>query len=167
MSVHVSAIVAASENNCIGMDNKMPWHIPDDLKRFKALTMGSVIIMGRKTFESILGYLGKPLPGRTSIVVSRSGFTADGAISCPDIETALEKAKEVAATQGLDEIFIGGGAQIYELALPYTDRIYLTRVHAVVNGDTFLDIPADWQETAREDRDNDPAYSFITLEKAA
>ena len=168
MSVRVSAIVAASENNCIGIDNKMPWHIPEDLKRFKARTMGSAVIMGRKTFESILAYLGKPFPGRTSIIVSRSGYEAEGAITCPDIESAIEKAKEIATKENLDEIFIGGGAQIYELALPYTDRIYLTKVHMSVEGDTYLPAFGDeWQETANEDFDGEPSFSIKTLDRSA
>lgn len=128
--------------------------------------MGSVIIMGRKTFESIIGYLGKPLPGRISVVVSRSGYEHDGALTCPDIESALEKARELATEQNLGEIFIGGGAQIYELAMPYTDRIYLTKVHIDVEGDTYLNLPEDqWHKTANKNHEGDPAYSFITLEK--
>ena len=166
MTVKICAIVATAENGCIGKDNKMPWHIPEDLKRFKERTMGSVIIMGRKTFESIISYLGKPFPGRTSIVVSRSGYEADGAISCSDIESAIEKAKEIATEQGLSEVYIGGGAQIYELALPYTDCIYLTKVHLSVEGDTYLKPFGDeWKETAREDFEGDPAFSILTLER--
>ncbi len=163
----VSAIVAMAENGCIGQDNKMPWHIPADLKRFKALTMGGIIVMGRKTYESILGYLGGPLPGRTSLVVSRSGYQAAGAVTCPDLGSALEAAKAMAADQGLDEILIGGGAQIYEAALPVTDRIYLTRIHAVVNGDAFFPdlAPEEWRESAREAHDGDPSFSFITLDR--
>jgi len=174
--IKVSAIVAMAENGCIGLDNKMPWHIPADLKHFKTITMGKPIIMGRKTFQSIFEYLGKPLPGRTSIVISRSGFEAEGAITCTDIDSAIAKAKDIAAAQNIDEIIIGGGAQIYELALPYTDRIHLTRIHAVVNGDTFFpDINPDsnideWKETNREDHDgtnkDGPAFSFMTLERA-
>ncbi len=167
MSMTVSAIVAMAENNCIGKDNQMPWHIPEDLKRFKERTMGGVIIMGRKTFESILGYLGKPLPGRISIVVSRSGYTADGAITCPDMESAIEKAKELAAQNGQDEIFIGGGAQIYELAMPHTNKLYLTKVHRSVEGDTFFPaLGEEWNEIANEDFEGDPSFSIKTLVRA-
>lgn len=166
-TIRVSAIVAVAENGCIGKDNDLPWHIPEDLKRFKAVTMGKPIIMGRKTFESIVARLGKPLPGRSSIVVSRGGFAAEGATVCPDIESAITKAGELAQAQGLDEIFIGGGAQIYALALPQTDRIYLTKVHQAVEGDAFFPAlnPQDWRETSREDFDGSPAFSIMTLER--
>ena len=165
--ITVSAIVAMAENDCIGKDNDLPWHIPADLKRFKALTMGKPIIMGRKTFESIFMRLGKPLPGRISIIVSRSGYAAEGAITCPSLESAIAKAKEIAAQQNLDEIFIGGGGEIFTQGLPYTDRIYLTRVHLVVNGDAFFSFGSDWQEKEREDHEGDPAFSYILLEKPA
>lgn len=156
----VSLIVAAAENNVIGKDGAMPWHIPEDLKRFKTLTMGKPCVMGRKTFESILTQLGKPLPGRTSIVVSRSGFIYESATTCPSLESALEKAKETA-----DEIMIIGGAQIYEQALPLAQRIYLTRIHQTPDGDAlFPEIDKEaWKETARE---NFETHSFLTFEKA-
>ncbi|PJB69941.1 MAG: hypothetical protein CO093_09235 [Alphaproteobacteria bacterium CG_4_9_14_3_um_filter_47_13] len=164
-----SAIIAASENNCIGLENDLPWHIPQDLKRFKSLTMGKPVIMGRKTFESIVARLGKPLPGRDNLVISRSGFEAGGALVCPDIESAVAKAKNLAEEKGLDEVFIIGGAQIYELAIPFLDHFYLTRVHIVVNGDAFL--PAlneqDWREIERDDIDGTPSFSFITLERVS
>ncbi len=164
--MRVSAIVAMSENGCIGVDNDLPWHIPEDLKRFKALTMGRPVIMGRKTFESIVSRLGKPLPGRDNIVVSRN-FKHEGATVCPDITSAIETAKQFAAAKNLDEIFIGGGAQIYGLALPRTDRIYLTRVHLVVNGDAFFpELDAkQWLQTASEDFPGDPSFSAITLDR--
>lgn len=156
-----------AENRCIGKDNDLPWHIPEDLKRFKTITMGKPIIMGRKTFESIVARLGKPLPGRANIVVSRIGFTAEGATVCPDIESAIQTAKDIAAKEELDEIFIGGGAQLYNLALPLTNRLYLTEVHQSVEGDAFF--PAinkeDWQETEAEHFNDSPAFSFLTLER--
>ena len=167
MAVRVSAIVAASDNLCIGQDNDLPWHIPEDLKHFKTVTMGKPIVMGRKTFESIVTRLGKPLPGRDNIVVSRSNFEAEGVVVCSSIESAIEAAKELAADKGFDEIFIGGGAQIYEAALPHTDRIYLTRVHMVVNGDAFFPVlpQGEWQETSSETHEGDPAYSFQVFER--
>ncbi len=166
MAIRVSAIVAMSENNCIGKNNDLPWHIPEDLKRFKAVTMGKPIIMGRKTFESIVARLGRSLPGRANIVVSRSDFKAEGAIVCPDIETAIAQAKNLAEDQELDEVFIGGGAQIYGIALPYTDRIYLTKVHIDVDGDTFFpDLEKNWKEIANENFSGNPPFSIKTLER--
>ncbi len=156
-----SLIVATAENNVIGMDNKMPWHIPADFKHFKEITLGKPCIMGRKTYESILDQLGKPLPGRTSIVISRSGYEHDGAISANSLEDAIEKAK----SETDDEVMIIGGAQIYALALKnkLADRIYLTRVHQTPEGDAFFpEFGADWKETEFESHDG---FSFVTLEK--
>lgn len=155
----ISLIVATAENNVIGKDNKMPWHISEDFKHFKEITMGKPCIMGRKTYESILAQLGKPLPGRTSIVVSRSGYSHEGCISATSLENAIAKAKE----ETEDEIMVIGGAQIYELALPLADRIYLTRVHQSPDGDAFFpELGDEWKETARDDRDG---FSFLTLER--
>lgn len=144
----------------------MPWHIPADLKRFKELTMGHPVIMGRKTFESILDYLGKPLPGRKNIIVSGSGFnsTYSDVPVFPNVHSAIEAAKE----EGMSEVFIIGGAQIYQQTLKLADRLYLTQVHRDVDGDAFfpaIDL-SQWQETAREDHlDHDPPYSFLTLQR--
>lgn len=162
----ISIIVATALNNCIGLDNDLPWHIPADLKRFKEITIGKPVIMGRKTFQSIHDRLGKPLPDRTNIIVSRSGFDANGTITAPDIETAIEKAKET----GTDEIMIIGGAQIYDLALPHANRLYLTRVHTNVDGDAFFP-PIDqtkWKEISKEDfpaGETHPAYTNFILER--
>lgn len=164
--IKTSLIVAMAENHCIGKDNRMPWHISDDLKRFKALTTGHPVIMGRKTFESILGYLKKPLPDRHNIIVSRSGFTHDfpSAPVFNDIQSAITHAKRIASS----EVFIIGGAQIYSQAIDMVDILHLTKVHKTVDGDAFFpkfDMN-DWKETARKDHlDHDPPYSFITLER--
>lgn len=173
MPVRVSAIVAMSENSCIGKDNDLPWHIPEDLKHFKTLTMGKPVIMGRKTYESIVARLGKPLPGRANIVISRTpqqdgSDPATGPFYVQDIEAAIAAAEKTARQKNFDEIFIGGGGQIFELALPQTDRIYLTKIHAVVNGDAFFPelSPQDWQETERAYHEGDPSFSFITLDRA-
>ena len=137
----ISIIVAAAENGAIGGDNRLPWHLPDDLKRFKALSLGKPIVMGRRTFDSI----GRPLPGRTNIVVSRqAGLAIEGAVVAPSLDAAL------AAAGSVPEIVVIGGAQIFEQALPRTDTIHLTRVHAHIPGDVFfpkLD-PASWREAA-------------------
>lgn len=160
-------IVAMAENNCIGKDNRMPWHIFDDLKRFKDLTMGYPVIMGRKTFESIMGYLNKPLPGRKNIVISRRHYEApEGVITCKNIDDAIFAATEEARKNDKDKIFIIGGAQIYDLSLPYAQILFLTQVHREVDGDAYFPTinASEWQEIAREDHlENDPPYSFIDL----
>lgn len=157
-------IAAMAENRVIGLHNDIPWYIPEDFQHFKAVTMGKPCIMGRKTYESILQKLGKPLPGRTSIVISRSGYTHEGAQSAGSLEDAIKMAKDIAQKDGQSEIMVIGGAQIYELALPLADRLYLTRVHAKYEGDAFF--PAfdenDWEDSAWEDRDS---FSFHTLER--
>ncbi len=127
----ISLIAAVSENGVIGADGGIPWRLPEDMKLFKQLTMGHYLIMGRKTYQSI----GRPLPGRKMVVLSRqSGFSAQGCIT----STSLEKALELAREDGETEAFIGGGAVIYAQALPKADRLYISRVHAVVPGDTFF-----------------------------
>lgn len=170
MKIKLAAVVAMSENRCIGQDNVMPWHISGDLKRVKAITMGKPCIMGRKTFQSILSYLNKPLPGRTSIVVSRGGFAydADNVIVVPDIESAVSAARDIAARDNQDEVIVFGGAQIYESLLSRLDRIHLTLVHGHYEGDAYFPaIDKDgWRETTREDHEGDPSYSFLTLERA-
>jgi dihydrofolate reductase len=165
MTAKTSIIVAMAENRCIGLDNKMPWHIRDDLKRFKEITMGHPVIMGRKTYESILGYLGKPLPGRTNIVVSRNGFKNLHEVPVfSDLEAAIKYGHELAK----DEVFIIGGAQIYGQALPLSNIIHLTQVHKYFEGDAYFPEidQKNWAEIAREDHDNHtPPYSFVTLKK--
>lgn len=169
MNIKTSLIVAMAENRCIGKDNQMPWHISDDLKRFKALTTGHPVIMGRKTYESILGYLNKPLPNRTNIVISRAGF--DNTHDVPvfsGLEQAISHAKSIAEENGKNEVFIIGGAQIYTQSIQFAERLHLTQVHKSVDGDAFfLDFnKQDWQERERADHlDHEPPYSFITLER--
>lgn len=157
----ISLIVAAAENNVIGLDNKMPWHIPEDFKYFKKVTLGKPCIMGRKTYESILAQLGKPLPGRTSIVISRVGYNHEGCITVDSLETAIEAAK----LETDDEVMIIGGAQIYNLAIEnnLADRIYLTKVHQSPEGDAFFpELDKSWKEISKEDHDG---FSFIKLER--
>lgn len=157
----ISLIVAAADNNVIGKDNKMPWHISEDFRRFKSLTMGKPCIMGRKTFESILAQLGRPLPGRANIVVSRKMHIYEDALSAASLDLAIAAAKETSPP----EIFIIGGAQIYKESLErnLVDKIYLTRVHQSPDGDAFFPaLGSDWEEQAREDH---PGFSFIDLLK--
>jgi dihydrofolate reductase len=157
-------VVAAAENDVIGRDNQLPWRLPADLKRFKALTLGSHVLMGRKTYESI----GKALPGRINVVLSRSaGFNPGDCI----VVRNLDDARAAAAAS---VFMVIGGAEIYRQCLPYANRIHLTLVHTrVAGGDTFF---ADWrgalwQESFRErheaDDRNTYAYSFVTLERSS
>ena len=132
----ISLIVAMTENRVIGLDGDMPWRMSDDLRRFKRLTMGHHILMGRKTFESI----GRPLPGRVSVVISRSAHFDHADIR---VARSLEEALKIADQD--DESFITGGAQIFELALPLVQRIYLTRIHVTLEGATFFP-ELDWNE---------------------
>lgn len=158
----VSLVVAAADNHVIGKDNAMPWHIPEDFKHFKTVTMGKPCIMGRKTFESILESLGKPLPGRVNIIVSRKNYQHEGALTCKDLPEAIEQA----AKTGAEEICIVGGAQIYAQALEQglADTIHLTRVHQSPEGDAFFPaLGREWVEIARDEREG---YSFLTYKKA-
>jgi dihydrofolate reductase len=158
----ISIIVAAAHNGVIGSDNRLPWHLPDDLKRFKALSLGKPVVMGRRTFESI----GRTLPGRRNIVVSRqAGLAIDGAVVAHSLDAAF------AAAAGAPEIVVIGGAEIFRQALPRADTIHLTRVHASVRGDAVfpqLD-PGKWRETAVEhhaaDERHQYAFDFVTLQR--
>jgi len=157
----VSIIVAIGENHAIGKNNQLLWHMPNDLKHFKDITSGRTIIMGRKTFDSV----GKPLPRRRNIVVTRQDITIPGCEVVKSIEDGLVLCKDE------DEVFIGGGAEIYKLAMHITNRIYLTIIHKSFDADTFFpDIDkSEWKEVKREDFEPDEKnplpYSFITLER--
>lgn len=160
----VTLIVATDRQGGIGLGGGLPWRLPDDLRRFKALTLGKPVVMGRRTWDSI----GRPLPGRLNIVVSRDPRRAiEGATVAATLEAAL------AAAGNVPEVCVIGGAEIYRLALPLADRVELTEVHANVGADTFfppLD-PAEWEEVAREDRAADERHahpmSFVTLRRRA
>ncbi|OJW14847.1 dihydrofolate reductase [Mucilaginibacter sp. 44-25] len=157
----ISIIVAIAENNAIGKNNQLLWHMPNDLKHFKDITSGRTIIMGRKTFDSV----GKPLPKRRNIVVTRQDIEIPGCEVVKSIDEGL------ALCQDEDEVFIGGGAEIYRQAVDKTDRIYLTIVHHHFEADTFF--PAidynQWTEVSRErhesDEKNPYPYSYITLNR--
>ena len=171
MTIKTSLIVAMAENRCIGKKNRMPWHISDDLKRFKALTMGHPVIMGRRTFESILGYLKEPLPGRESIILTKKTqplYTDSPAHQANSIEDAIKLGQGIAKEKGLNEVFIIGGAQVYNQSVVHAQRIHLTKVHRTIDGDAFFPIldDQDWEEVEQEDHvEHDPPYSFITLER--
>ncbi len=158
----LSLIVAMATNRAIGLNNKMPWHLSADLKKFKQITMGSPILMGRKTYESI----GRPLPGRSNIIISRNpDYQQPGCTVFNSIDQAI------ASCQQYDEVFIIGGATFYQATLALADKLYLTEINKSFAADTFF--PAinknEWTEVAREDISDDESvdfcYSFITLEK--
>jgi dihydrofolate reductase len=158
----VTAVVAIAENRAIGKDNELLWHLPKDLKHFKEITKGHTIIMGRKTFDSI----GKPLPHRRNIVITRS---KDLEIEGAEVANAVEEA--LALCMDENEVFIVGGADIYKLAMPSTDRIYLTTVHESYEGDAYfpeIDYTI-WKEVASERHEPDEkhavAFTFSTLER--
>jgi len=158
----LSLVVAVGENNEIGKAGRMPWHLPADLRHFKTLTLGKSVIMGRKTFEAI----GKPLPERRNIVISRKpGYSAPGCEVTQSFTDAL------VLTAGVAEKMVIGGGEIYREALPRAQRVYLTRVHGHFDADTFFPAidPSNWREMAREDHvvdaRNAHPYSFITLER--
>ncbi|MDR2214445.1 MAG: dihydrofolate reductase [Nevskiaceae bacterium] len=159
--MRLSAVVAATENDVIGRGNQMPWHLPADLSHFKRLTLGKPVLMGRRTFESI----GRPLPGRLNLVLSRRGFAASGVVTVSTLDEAMRAASDA------PEMAVIGGADVFRLAMPQLDVLYLTRIHAHLNGDTFLPPldPAQWREVSREwraaDERNVYAMSFITLER--
>jgi dihydrofolate reductase len=142
--VKTSLFLAASENDVIGRDNDLPWHLPADLKRFKKLTSGHVVVTGRLNQDSMVSRLGRPLPGRITVVVTRdAGRPGEGpVIYQPSVSAALSVARAIEEFAGGDEVFVLGGAQIFAEALPEADTIYLTRVHAQVEGDVRM--PAGW-----------------------
>ena len=153
----ITFVLARADNGVIGRDGQLPWHLPADLKRFKALTMGKPMIMGRKTFESFPS----PLPGRRHIVLTRDrNWAAEGA----EVAHSVDEALALAA----DEIAVIGGAEVFALFLDRADRVELTEVHAAPEGDATVPVLVGWRETAREDHPADgdrPAYSFVTLTK--
>jgi dihydrofolate reductase len=149
MTAKVSLIAAVAENGVIGKGGQLPWHIKSEFRYFRDTTIGKPIVMGRRSFES----LGKPLPKRANIIVTRDPeFKVEGAIVTHSLEDGIRIAQDIAQKDGVDEIFIGGGSEIYRLSLPGADRLYLTEVHMTPEGDTLF--PAfdrsEWQEVKRE-----------------
>ena len=160
--MRVSVIVAASANNVIGVDGGLPWRLPEDLRRFKALTMGKPMLMGRLTYESI----GKALPGRRSIILTRQvDFQAQ------DCEVVATADAAIAAAGDVEELMIIGGGNVYEQLLPMSDRVYLTRVHAHIDGDTFFPEidAAEWRSIDAESfpvtESRQYGFTFETLER--
>jgi dihydrofolate reductase len=163
-NVTLSLLVAAAENDVIGKENRLPWHLPEDLKYFKNQTWGMPILMGRKTFESI----GKPLPGRKSIVITRNAnWHHEGVVSVSSVEEAIEKAAELHSK----EIFVIGGAEIFVSTFGLADRIYLTRIHQKIDGDVFFPEikTSDWQlvreRFSNADEKNGYAHTYQVWER--
>jgi dihydrofolate reductase len=169
--MRVCLVVAMARNRVIGRDGGLPWHISADLRRFKRITLGKPVVMGRKTFESI----GRPLPGRHNIVVTRDpNYSKEGIVVVPDLGSALKAAANYNRTSGEREIMVIGGGELYRQALPLAERIYLTEVWAEPAGDAvFPELPDGlWRELDREDHDGgeegaDHAYSFVVLERVS
>ncbi len=164
----LSLICAISDNGVIGRNNKLPWHLSEDLKYFKRTTMGKCIIMGRKTYESI----GKPLPGRTNIIVTRNrNYDVENARVVDSLADAIELAENISFIDGSEEAFVIGGAQLYGEALPVVERMHLTRIHADVEGDAwFPEFDAqEWEEISRLDfssnESNPYDYSICVYER--
>lgn len=165
-SLRLSILVAMARNRVIGQDNKLPWHLPADLKHFKSLTMGKTIVMGRKTYESI----GRPLPGRTNIIITQQrNFEVPGATVVHSIEDALLACKQVNAANG--ECFIIGGEGLYRQTIAMCQRMYVTEIQRDFEGDTIFPEydPGEWEETQREkyfaDSDNNMEYHFVILDR--
>ena len=167
-SLPLSLIAALGENRMIGVDNSMPWHLPADFKYFKATTLGKPIIMGRKTWDS----LGRPLPGRLNLVVSRqTDLQLEGAEVFASLDAAVERAQAWAKEQGVSEVMLIGGAQLYTQGLADADRLYLTRVGLSLEGDAWFPEfdQAQWTLVSNEPHaaeDGKPAFSFEVWERA-
>ena len=163
-TIEIALVVAAGENNVIGKDGGLPWHVSSDLKFFRKITLGKPVIMGRKTFQSI----GKPLGGRPHIVVTRDpDFVADGIFVAPDLDVAVDMARELAADLGQDEVMVIGGGQVYQATLPRADRVYLTRIHANPDGDAHFPSLSDdgWSCVSEERHEPGPRddYGFSLM----
>ena len=170
MTVPVVIVVAAAENGVIGRDNGLIWRLKSDLKLFRSLTLGRPLVMGRKTFQSI----GKPLPGRETIVVTRDpGFRPDGVAVAQDLDAALALGQEAAARMGADSVAIGGGAEIYRQVLPRADRIHLSLVHASPLGDALFPVPPPppFRPVSRREvpagPDDEHSFSVLVYERPA
>ncbi|MCL7940121.1 dihydrofolate reductase [Halomonas sp. ATCH28] len=165
--IPVAMIAAMAKNRVIGVDNQLPWYLPEDLRFFKRMTQAKPLVMGRKTYQSI----GRPLPGRLNIVVTRDpDFAPEGVRVCHDLTSALRLADQQATIDGVEEIMVMGGAEIYAQALPFASRLYLTEVDIEVEGDArfpALDM-AEWEEVQRvpgEPAEGQPAYHFVQYQR--
>lgn len=159
--MHVTLVAAVAENGVIGKDGRMPWHYPEDLRHFKELTMGHPVVMGRVTYEAVVDRLDGPLPGRTTVVLTRDPGRVEA--SSPDVRiaTTVEEAIECAREVGTGETFVAGGASVYEQFLPVADRMVLTEIHQSYDGDTTF---PEWdaEEWTELERANHEELSFVT-----
>ncbi len=155
----ISIIAAMAENRVIGRENELPWNLPSEHRRFREITMGHPIIMGRKTFESI----GHPLPGRKNIIIAtQPGFSPEGCVVVDDLQAAIK------AAHGADEVFICGGESVFREAMPLADRVYLTIVEEEFDGDAFFPvIPEDFVEVGRKEFDDILPYAMVRYERKA
>jgi dihydrofolate reductase len=166
--LNIVLIAAVAENGVIGRGNALPWRLKSDMQRFRALTMGKPVVMGRKTYLSI----GKPLTGRTTIVVSRDpSFSAPGIVVAPSIDAAMAAARDDALRRNVDTIVVAGGAEIYAQAMPLATELAITHVRKRVDGDTYFPTidPKFWQESAREERaagaEDEAAFAWVTYRR--
>jgi dihydrofolate reductase len=169
MQPDIIIVAAVAENGVIGRGNALPWRLKSDMAHFRKLTMDKPVVLGRKTFDSI----GKPLPGRTTIVISRdANFSAAAIVAAPNLEAALSSARGDALRRRASAIIVAGGADIYAQVLPHATRIVITEVHKRVDGDTRFPAvdPQIWRETARSEHQAGPqdeaAFAFVTYERA-
>ena len=162
----MSLIVAVSKNGVIGLDNKLPWHLPDDLQYFKSVTMGKPLVMGRKTYDSI----GRPLPGRTNIVITRDvSWCAPGVEVATSLDDALSLARKACTDSGVDEVMVIGGEQIYRMTIAVADRLYVTEVDTEIAGDAFFPTidNKQWQRTSVQlpKVTGSYSYQFVVLDR--
>jgi dihydrofolate reductase len=159
--IEVVLVAAVAENGVIGNDGEMPWHYPEDLRRFKERTMGHPVIMGRRTFESIHARLGEPLPGRTNVVLtSDPSLLPDGVVPATSIEAAIGAAAET----GAETAFVIGGASVYEQFVSRADRLAITEIDAEYEGDTYFPT-VDWERWRETDRDETDDLAFVEYER--
>jgi dihydrofolate reductase len=167
--MNILLVAAIAQNGVIGRGNALPWRLKSDMQHFRALTMGKPVVMGRKTFLSI----GRPLKGRTTIVVSRDrGFTAPGIVVAPSLDAALATARGDALRRNADAIVVAGGADIYAQAMPLATQLAITHVHKRIDGDAYFPAidPNEWNECARSEHEavaeDEAAFAFVTYERA-
>ena len=167
--MNILLVAAIAQNGVIGRGNALPWRLKSDMQHFRALTMGKPVVMGRKTYLSI----GKPLQGRTTIVVSRDrDFTAPGVVVAPSLDAALTTARGDALRRNTDTIVVAGGAEIYAQAMPLATQLAITHVHKQIDGDAYFPVidPNAWRESARSEHqaaaDDEAAFAFVTYQRA-
>ena len=163
--VEIALIAAVAENRVIGRDKEMPWHFTEDLEYFKRTTTGHPVIVGRRTYETVVDALGEPFPGRTSVVLTTQSLDLPpGAVVANSVAEAIDLADADAAERGVDVVYVAGGGRVYEQFLPHATRLVLTEIHESYEGDTRFPAFEDdeWTEVERDERD---AFDFVTYER--